>query len=352
MKKPKEAEDELEMLKKLRYNERSARLNKDKKALYDILNGLGLHFYNKGSFQQAATEFGKALRAARNEREQLYPLKLSGVVYQQLSGQPGWFKQAVAFHKKHLVLAKKLGIFTETVDGYLNLGLTYFSAFEIAEDRTAHADKLARAKKHFQEALAFLGRTDAQKEFPIEKRKADLFVNLGLVFKDEKQWEAALAQFAKATAVAEAAGYEKGVMLAHFNTGAIHVAKGQFAAALPFLEKDRAINERLELCASEVKTLSMLAKCYFEVGALDKTRAALKRQQTLVAKHLDCEEYRETLSDNAALLRKVQTKLGVSAKVGGLLEQLQVLQKNILKDTDRQEEDWNNEFVSVLKSYL
>lgn len=221
---------------------------------------LGNLYQTTGQYPRALEFYTQALRG--DER-----LEFQARVYNNLGNVAGYLEdwaQSIDHYRKAIDLYESLGMSADALGVLANLGPTYRSA-----------GRLDDALETYQKALDSLSAMDSPDlEAQIQMNLGNLYVNLG-------QSEAALTALNRSLAICETQGYGFCVMLNHLNIGYVHYVNKDYDKALAAYGLTSQDLENIADPYIERQLMKNYSDLYRDLGDFEKALEYAERYQIL-----------------------------------------------------------------------
>ncbi len=269
-------------------------------ACHHIANGYRL----QGDNLHALDYYLKALKtyADIGDKEQVSVCSNKcGLIYRLM----GDYSTALDYHMRALRTNKELGNTAGMAQAMVDIGIDYKSLgkpdialdyYNDALETTAPSDDINirvgaliakgnilwekgendKALQHFQEALNLMESKEYDGDDP-----ADIYDNIGNVYRHKKQFARALEYYGNSLEVSESIGDRNQIAVTYRNMGLTYQAAGNYAMALDYFERSRKIAEETRLLAVLKEDLEQLSETYSSIGNYKRSLEYYKEYTTL-----------------------------------------------------------------------
>lgn len=237
---------------------------KDSVAQYDVLNNIAVIFYEKGQIDEAFDSYLRAKRIAEFMGDSLRVMSVNqnlATLYFEL----GNWEVAARLYKAILPKLEEEGNIEHQVSAYRNLGLIY--------ERALHDSDSALYYLQVSNALS-----------PSPDRDAVVSENLNdiaEIYMQQGKSQEAEPLFQRALSIAEALGHARGKQSAYLGLSDISYKRGDYKAALDYLEKCVGVEQEHGAKLYETMIKNRLVMVYARMGLYDKMESAFHELEAL-----------------------------------------------------------------------
>ncbi|PIK58077.1 putative tonsoku-like protein [Apostichopus japonicus] len=288
-------------VQRLEKEKAKAQLSSDLKKEAEICNELGELYVQNGQFEEALKEHQQELQLS----ESTHDVVGAAVAHRRIGEchlELGSFQRAVKHHHKHLNLAKSADSYLEQQRALATIGRTHLCQADVLEG-DEQMEALGKSKSAFLGSMRVcenhLQGVVSTREY--HEMRARIFLNLGLVFDYQKDFNNSIKFIQQATHISEKNHLNEDLLRCHHSLADIYRNAGEFAKSLTLLGKALQITKSMKNKEKETAILTAQGHIHFQLGDFLAAKKAFKR-----AYRLGSETDAERLKVTTALQRAIK----------------------------------------------
>ncbi|XP_061700223.1 tonsoku-like protein [Syngnathoides biaculeatus] len=293
-------------MKLLQKAKNKAQNSKDLREEATICNQLGDLLSRNGNFEAAIMEHRQELSLSEVLNDTIgraVANRKIGECYAEL----GNFEAALKHQRCHLDLARSVNNLAEEQRALATIGRTYIFRFESDQSRKS----LEEAENAFRKSLSIVDDLlGTMPELEINKMKAGLFLNLGLVCNHLGEPKRCSEFIRRSVLTAEKSGLVEDLYRANFHQGNIFFQSGQYSNSLRSLKQAKECARRMKDKFSESECFHCIGKVQLCLGDFVTARRSLKKALLLGSQQPQDRQAVKKTFKNADRGCKIEEELG------------------------------------------